>query len=189
MAEDTETETGKGTRFRQVNCGMPLHRIPDQIVTTGLSGQLARHVGHHWYAVIMFADGRGAAIGAHNHTPVPSEDKIEAMARWAVALNRDLHEDGHWIVAWSSAEQCPVLLWRDADGDIHIAIEVAVDARDPRGLEAYDRARILNAGAEALTVLRAQVMKAAVLPNQQVNLAQGGEALARHLAAMGGRIH
>lgn len=183
------TTTPGGTRFRQVNCGMTLHRIPDNIVTTGLAGQLDRHVGHHWYAVVMFADGRGAAMGATNHTPAPPAETLNAMAQWAVALNRDLHEDGHWIVAWSPGEQCPVMLWRDSDGDIHVAVEVAVDKRDRRGLDAYTRVRILEIGSEALSALRTQVMKAAVLPRQQVNLAQGGEALAQRLAATGGRIH
>jgi hypothetical protein len=189
MTETTLTETGGGTRFRQINCGLALHRVPDRIVTTELAGHLERHVGHHWFAVVMFADGRGAAMGATNHTPAPAEPALQAMAKWAVALNRDLHEDGHWIVAWSPHEQCPVLIWRDADGDIHLAVEVAVDKRDPRGMDAYDKPRILDIGAEALGTLRAQVMQADVMGRQKVNLAQGGEALARRLAAEGTSIH
>lgn len=183
MDETMGTVAGEGTRYRTVSCGLTLHRLPDSIVTVGLGGQLERHVGHHWFAVVMFADGRGIALGATNHTPAPPEEAIAWMAKAAVALNRDLHEDGHWIVAWDPGQRIPVLLWRDADGDLHCAVEIAADAARGHPLEAYDRARLMEIAGEALAAVREQAMKAAVASRQQVKLAQGGEALAHRLAA------
>jgi len=159
---------GKHTRLargRGIACGFPLHRVPDGIVTAGLADQMARHVGRDWYAAVMFADGRGVAAGQAASTPAPPESLVEWMAKAATALNKDLHQDGHWVVAWAKAVGI-VLLWRDGDGDIHLACEVA-PGRGER-IEDYDKARLLDIASDALAGAVAQIAKLALGRHQMV---------------------
>jgi hypothetical protein len=128
MAE--QATTSRTVRGRAITAGVSQHRIPDTIVTRGLGGQLSRHVGPGWYAVVLFADRRGVAAGEMDDSQTPTEPVAKWMADIAAALNHELHEDGHWVVAWtpngSSGPQGEVvLLWRDGDGDPHVACEVA----------------------------------------------------------------
>lgn len=163
-------------RARTVDCGMRLHGVPDRIVGTDLAGQLQRHVCPGWYAVVMFSDGRGVCMGVHDEIPSPPEAAVQWMVQAAVALNRELHHGGHWVVAWSDAQE-PVLLWRDGDGDIHVAVEVSVKADK---IEGYEVQRAVAMAGQALAESYERVRWLENGPQQIVNLAQRNSAARRH---------
>lgn len=173
-----QVATSRTVRGRAINCGLALHRVPDRIVTTSLADQMHRHVGPGWYAVVMFADGRGVAAGEKDDTAAPPEWAVDWMAKAAVALNKDLHEDGHWIVAWAPAGE-PNLLWRDGDGDLHVVTEIACKADRPETLAEYDRARLLNLASESLAEATALLAKLALSKRQTIRNALGESPL-RH---------
>lgn len=163
------TGGSRKARARTVDCGLRLHGVPDRIVTVDLSGQLVRHVGPNWYACVMFSDGRGVCLGADDAVAAPPEHVVNWMAQTAVALNRELHSNGHWIVAWSDAQE-PVILWRDGDGDIHTAVEVAAKVET---IEAFGIDRVTQFAAEALAESRNRVALLELTRSQIVKRAQG----------------
>jgi hypothetical protein len=161
---------------RTVDCGLRLHGVPDRIVSTDLAGQLERHVSPEWWAVVMFSDGKGVCIGVHDRIPSPPEAAVQWMVQAAIALNREIQAGGHWVVAWSDAQE-PVLVWRDGDGDIHVAVEVSVKAEQ---IEAYEVSRAVAMASQALAESRERVRWLENGPQQIVNLAQRNSAARRH---------
>ena len=158
---------GRG-KPRQVRCGVRVHGVPDQIVVADLKGQLRRHVSPGWYACILFSDGRGACMGESDDVADPPEHVISWLAARAVDLNRMLHQGGHWIVAWSAAQE-PVLIWRDGDGDIHTAVELGVKAD---AIDTHDTARVLDNAARALVETQERERWLELGSGQQHKLAQ-----------------
>lgn len=163
---DEAAVSRRGTRYRTLSCGLLLHRVPDDLVHRDLGPQMTRHVSRDWWAVVMYADGRGLAFGETDTSQPPGIHVLDWMAKAAVALNRDMHADGHWVVAFNQAEQYPMALWRDRDGHLHVAIELAADVRDPRGLDAINKARLLEIADEALATHRARVGELELQPWQ-----------------------
>lgn len=140
-------------RVRSLSVGVRVHGVPDNLVTAGLARELAQHVGADWYAVVLFSDGGGAAMPAYDSVPSLSDDVLRWMAETAAHLNRHLHSGGHWIVAWSNAGE-PVLLWRDGDVVMRVAVELAVKAD---GLAGYGVERVVEFAASALAEMRTQL--------------------------------
>jgi hypothetical protein len=165
-------ERPRQARARVVNCGMRLHGVPDRIVPVDLAGQLERHVSPRWYAVVMFSDGQGVCMAAHNEIPSPAEHVTQWMVQAAIALNHQLHQGGHWVVAWSDAGE-PVVVWRDGDGDIHVAVEVSVKADQ---IEGYDIRRVVDMAAQALAESRERLRWLERSSAQVVKLAQRNSA-------------
>ena len=175
MAE--KTATSRTVRGRAVKCGVSQHKIPDDIVIRALGGQLTRHVGPGWYAVVMFADCKGVAAAETDDCRTPSDDVASFMATVAAALNHHLHEDGHWIVAWTpngGQDGEIVLLWRDGDGDPHAVVEVAAAGTDR--LAALDLNAVLPNAEVALRLAAAQRAKLA-LSSRQIFMPVLGERL------------
>lgn len=163
-------------RKRAVRCGVRLHGVPDQIVMASLAGQLHRHVGADWYACVMFSDGDGICLGARDGVVPPPENVIAWLADKAIVLNKELHNNGHWIVAWSPAHE-PVLIWRDGDGDIHVAVEVSAKAET---IDTFDRVSILTQAAKALSEARERVGFLELGRGQTHRLAQQMAGRSRH---------
>lgn len=160
------------SQARRINCGMRVHGVPENIVMASLAGHLHRHVSPGWYAAILFSDGTGLALGETDDVPEPAEHVIQWMGRVAMTLNRELHQGGHWIVAWSDSLE-PVLLWRDGDGDLHVAVEVAVKADK---LDAYGLDRVVQFAAEAQAEGRIRLGLLALSQGQIVKRALGQRA-------------
>lgn len=153
---------------RRLKVGYRVHTVSDLIVTADLMGQLQRHVSPGWYAVIFFADGQGVAMGADVATPAPADYIVSWMAKVAVALNREANHGGHWVVAWADRQEA-TLLWRDRDGDVHVAIEV--DAK-PSQVESYTAEHLIHLGEKGIA--EHHMRNAWLDPSQKeiVNLAQ-----------------
>lgn len=171
-------------RARMIQASVSQHRVPDRIVKANLAHQLDRHVGGDWWAVVMFADRRGASFGRSADTLPPPRWAEEWMAKAAAALNHDLHEGGHWVLAWGK-DACPVALWRDGDGDLHTAWEIGFDeGRAPTAetLETLDKAWLLDRGHQALRDTVANLALLQLRPGQQRRAALGEHPLeaARH---------
>jgi hypothetical protein len=145
-----------------------VHTVNDFVVTADLRGQLDRHVSPGWYAVVFFSNGRGIARGATADTPTPAPYILNWMMKVAEALNRQANHGGHWVVAWADRQEA-VLLWRDADGDVHVAIDV--DAK-PSQVESYTPAHLIALGEQGIAEYHTR--NSWVDPSQKeiINLAQ-----------------
>lgn len=125
------------------------HSVTASNVITGLSGQIDRHVGTRWVASIVFADGFGVTMAARTSLPLPAPHVCEWMEQSAIALNREATGgSGHWVVAINLRKGEPVLVWRDDDGDIRIAMEIST--KGTTALEDYSPTRICELGLRAL---------------------------------------
>lgn len=92
-------------------------------------------------------------MSAHDNVAAPSDAVLGWMTEAAANLNRQIHSGGHWIVAWSHAGE-PVLLWRDGNGAMRVAAELAVRAE---ALPDYAAERVVQFGARALTEMRTRL--------------------------------
>lgn len=152
----------------KLKVGHRVHTVPDFIVTADLMGQLERHVSPGWYAAIFFSDGSGVAMGADAATPTPPAYIVSWMVKVAVALNRQANHGGHWVVAWSDRQEAS-LIWRDQDGDVHVAIEV--DAK-PSQVESYTAEHLVHLGEKGIAEWRMRSSWLDPSKNEIVNLAQ-----------------
>lgn len=98
------------------------HNASDANAVRRLIDDLDEHCEGPWTAVLIKSNGRGIMRGTHGAPPVPG-DVAERLIDLATMLNKELHLEGHWIVAWAGDEI--VLLWRDGDGDLHFTINFA----------------------------------------------------------------
>jgi hypothetical protein len=91
-----------GTTRRLVDCGRPLHRVPDERLFQELAEDIERAVGDEgaWYACIMLASGRGACNGVVPTSRMPPGDVLARMIDLAVKLNGESHHYGHWVILW-----------------------------------------------------------------------------------------
>lgn len=111
-----------GTTQRIHDCGHATHSLGDDLVTVGLVDQLNHHLGSSWYACVTFSSGRQTMRGLYPTTPGPNHHVRDTMLRTAARLNRDLHHEGCWIVAWHLERL--VFMWRDWDGDLGTMVQV-----------------------------------------------------------------
>jgi hypothetical protein len=153
---------------RKFKVGYRVHTVPDVIVIADLAGQLERHVSPGWYAVVFFADGRGAAMGADAATPTPADYIVSWMVKVAVALNRQANHGGHWVVGWADRQEA-TLIWRDQDGDVHVAIEV--DCK-PSNVESYTAEHLIQLGEKGIAEWHMRNSWVDATGNEVVNLAQ-----------------
>jgi hypothetical protein len=91
------------------------HKVPDHIVVRHLIDDLDEYCDGPWSAVLIKSNGAGILRCAAGAPSVPG-DVAEKMIAIADMLNRELHFEGHWVVAWADSEI--TLLWRDIDGDL-----------------------------------------------------------------------
>lgn len=115
------------TGSRVVDCGLKLHSVTnDRTVFAGAAEDVATFAaenGGDWYACVMLSDGRGALRGPNLWGLAPSAKRVQLMLDVAVHLNRYLHHDGHWILAWKPHADELVAIWRDRDGDAQFPID------------------------------------------------------------------
>lgn len=109
-----------GGTGRLLDVGKVLHRVPSEIVHARLREDLDTYCEGPWYAVILYDDGRGSMRGVERNTSAPEEEVIDRMVEFATRLNVELHNGGHWIVAWGASRLSAI--WRDGDGDMHVDI-------------------------------------------------------------------
>lgn len=156
--------------------GPRYHTVADSVVVRRLATDLDEHVGRRWFALVMFGDGRWiarpAAGSPGREVPAPT---LHLLQRMAAVLNVQVAHDGHWVLAVTPAHEA-VALWRDADGDIHVALEF--DQKVQR-LHSWTDDQIAGQAAAALNLYRAQAAKVDVAPGQMIRRALG-EAPARH---------
>lgn len=157
-------------RARLVDAGQRLHDVPNEIVIAGLREQLDKHVGPGWWAMVLYSDGRGLGRGKHGGVRSPAQPLYDRIRGFAIALNRELHCGGHWVLALNKAQEIHCL-WRDADGDLHGCMEVVGDGREK--IENWKDADILPLGAKALAMISAKLEQLELRPDQQVKRAQG----------------
>lgn len=94
-----------------------LHKVPDGVVTAGLSDDLDDNYGVRWWIVLALSDGRIISFGRDNWGQVPDAINVKRIKDLAVELNRDHHFDGHWVVGYNFTDNEVFALWRDKDGD------------------------------------------------------------------------
>lgn len=106
--------------------GLRFHNIPDFIAQAQLDRDLTDLLGIGWYALLLKMWGDGIFAGYSHVTPIPPDDVLQKMLDVSKKLNRDLHHDGHWILAWHRAQRL-ALVWRDNDG----ALQFDIGCSDP----------------------------------------------------------
>ena len=111
-----------GTTVKRVHCGRSLHRVPTEVVFAGLREDCAEFLGQGWYACVLLSDGSGVLRGNRERTKEPAQEVRDKMLAVAVMLNREQHNDGHWVIAWADGRLH--MLWRDMDGDLQFVFEI-----------------------------------------------------------------
>lgn len=157
-------------RARLMDAGQRLHTLPNEIAIAGLREQLDEHVGPGWWAMVFYADGRGMGRGQHPMVAGPAQPLWERMRGFGIVLNRELHLNGHWIVALNGAREV-TCLWRDGDGDLHAVWEVIPDPGTK--LEDWKDADILALAAQVLAETAKKIGLLELNADQQVKRAQG----------------
>lgn len=100
------------------------HDVPDGIAIAGLIDQLNHNTSGQWTGFLLFESGRGVSMPSD-----PALGKLDPtlwnhLRDWCEGLNRMLHSDGHWVVAWDHVRAEARLLFRDADGDLQVVVEI-----------------------------------------------------------------
>lgn len=160
MTEPTEAGRIYGPKF---------HAVPDLTVTHRLLQHLGEQVGDHWFALVLFGDGRWVARGSQDWIK-PQPATLDLMQRAATALNVQAAEGGHWVVAILPQARELVAMWRDADGDVHVVVEY--DHKIPQ-LHGWSNAELAGQAAAALNAYRLQAAKVDVAPGQMIRRALG----------------
>lgn len=145
------------------------HTTPTPVVLMGMTGQLERHVGPHWTAAVIFSDCRGVTLTADPSVKLPPRRACEWMESTVYLLNLRINHGGHWVVAWTIGGE-PVLLWRDGDGDPHVAIEIAAGANN---LHLWGIDRVEAQAEEGWHRAHELVSQMDLAKRQQVKLAAG----------------
>lgn len=145
------------------------HQVPNEIACAGLNGQLDRNVPGGWYAWLLYSDGRGLAMPRDAGTTVPRAEIWNHCRQIAEQLNHHAPLDGHWVVAWSSRDQEARLLFRDADGDLQVVVEI-----DARGMGILQRPvhDVVGQAVQAVQTQR-EIVKGLGADRPTVRLAQG----------------
>ncbi|CAB4144177.1 hypothetical protein UFOVP469_16 [uncultured Caudovirales phage] len=92
------------------------HRVPPPIVQARLREDLDETVEGAWWSFVIYDDGRAALVPQSPFAPRPPLSAEARMMEIGVMLNRELHHNGHWVVAWADGQIN--ILWRDGDGDL-----------------------------------------------------------------------
>lgn len=99
------------------------HRIADSVVMASLRDDLDEFAGRGWYACLLLGSGHGIMRGAADWGRKPNVARRDLMREICVALNRQEHRGGHWVVAWNTGDDEMVVLWRDKDGDLQFTVD------------------------------------------------------------------
>lgn len=145
------------------------HQVPADIAAAGLTGQLNRYASGQWTGFLLYGDGFGIAMPSSPTVPELPDELWQHLRLWSEALNREMAEDGHWIVAWDHTEGEARLLWRDGDGDLQIVIEI--DHGMPRILD-WTVLDALNQASAALAIYE-EKMRGLGADRPTIKLAQG----------------
>lgn len=106
-----------GDGVRLLRLGTRLHNVSDEAVSYRALDDLVQFTEtDDWYAAIAFSDGRILLRPALKDAPPIPPDVCEKMIEIAHIANRDLHHDGHWLVA--AGDGYITAIFRDASGDV-----------------------------------------------------------------------
>lgn len=164
-----------GTTMRIQNCGHATHKLEDELVTCGLVEQLCEELGTSWYACVTFASGRMVTRGINRTTPGPNNQVRDTMHRTAAKLNRDLHHNGCWIVAWHFDRL--IFLWRDWDGDL--AFMTQIDEPWPR-IQRWSVIEFCDRIEASFEAFREMLRTVELKPEHTIKKAQGQQSATRH---------
>jgi len=157
-----------GTTQRILHCGHATHRLDDSMVIVGLVDQLRIELGTSWYVAVTYSDGRVIMRGLTDRTPGPNFHVRETMLRTAAKLNRDLHHNGCWIVAWHLDRL--VFMWRDWDGDL--AFMTQIDEPWPR-IRSWPVVEFCERVECSFEAFREHLRKVELKPEHLIKRAQG----------------
>lgn len=130
------------------------HRVENDVACAGLIGQLNRHVGKRWTGFLLYADGSGISMPSGPDVPAIGADLWNHLRGWAEALNAQMADGGHWVVAWDHAAGEARLLFRDDDGDLQVVVEI--DERMPKIL-LWAPHDVLRQASAALAIQRTKI--------------------------------
>lgn len=146
------------------------HGLPEHVVMASLGEQLDEHVGADWYAWVVFDDGGGIALGQNTQTPEPPAPIWNLLRSTAGLLNAQMAFDGHWIVAYSTTDKEPRLLWRDWAGDAHCCVEIPARGM---GLLTWSEVDMMHLADEAVRVARERLGRLDLAKSQTFHEALG----------------
>lgn len=130
------------------------HDVPNRIACVGLYGQLSRYSGVRWTGFLLYGDGNGISVPSGSDVPDLEPELWNHLRLWVEGLNRNLAEDGHWVVSWNHDRGEARLLFRDADGDLQVVVEI--DQGMPQILS-WRLIDVLNQASAALAIQRQRV--------------------------------
>lgn len=104
---------------RVEHAGQKLHDVEDRAVSASLIGQITKEAPTGWWAVIPESNGRLHLRKLMRVLP-PSEEQQRFACDLAVDLNVGANCGGMWVVAWETGDMALHMIWRDADGDVHV---------------------------------------------------------------------
>lgn len=107
----------------EFRCAPGLHRVPDGIVQAAVADQLTKHIGRNWIACLITSLGHGVIRGSAAGVGTPDRNIQSLLTGIAIALNKHESREGHWVVAMNLDEHEVAAIWRDQDGDVHLAID------------------------------------------------------------------
>lgn len=145
------------------------HDVPNEVAAAGLTGQLTRYCSPEWTGFLLYGDGNGISMASSPAVPALAEELWQHLRGWVEALNRELSEGGHWVVAWDHQAGEARLLFRDGDGDLQAAIEI--DQGMPKIL-GWPVLAVLNHAAAALST-REDMLRGLGKDRPTIRLAQG----------------
>lgn len=132
------------------------HDVPNEIACAGLHGQLTRNAGPRWTAFLLYSDGNGISMPSAPDVPDLGPELWNQLRVFAEGLNRNLAEGGHWVVSWNHDRGEARLLFRDADGDLQVVVEI--DDGMPMILS-WSLFDVLNQASAALAIQRERIME------------------------------
>lgn len=163
------------------------HTLDDRWLGARLIGILeADAKGNGWWAAVLRANGEiqyryAVPPGKDPVEVLPDPDKREFARQLVMALNREVHYEGAWIVAWYDGSRRWSMFWKDWDGDLNCI----VDNDEPwvRVRQAKLAKWVEDAHAAVRKVLQIKYDVLGLKPDQEVKLAQGqplSDATKRH---------
>ncbi len=103
----------------------PTHQVANEYMATRVATWFhTEYVGKRAWMALLSGDGTWFYWNKTYAMGIPPYEKREYARRICAYINRHCHHDGVWICGWLSDHwETFYLLWKDADGDIHVPIE------------------------------------------------------------------
>jgi hypothetical protein len=103
-----------------------IYRLPEEVIGARVWGFLYFESQGHYWVCAQLQNGRFRQRGTdllQGGNWSPGEEKKSYARRVCAAMNKHCRHGGLWFVCWIHDGMQFFLLWKDADGDIHIPIE------------------------------------------------------------------